>query len=214
VFELFLAEMIRRIVRQKAPRTWEVALGKGPNALLARTTMGARRISHFVALLRDEPPGFFDRAWPDEMADALTHVVRGLERDHGPASDAWAWGSVRTVTLPHFAGALPGLAQVFNVGPAPGDGDLTTIPQASVDYLDPTGNPLGIVSMRLVFDVGAWDDARIVLAGGVSGNPLSPHYADLFELWRDGKTARLLFSKQAVADATKDTLVLSPVDRR
>jgi penicillin amidase len=210
VFELFLAEMIRRIVRCKAPRTAELALGKGPNALLARTTMGTRRVSHFVTLLRTEPTGFFERSWHDEMADALAEVVRGLERDHGPNPERWAWGRVRPVTLHHYAGAIPGLDQVFNIGPAAVGGDLTTIPQASIDYLDPTGNPLGIVTMRMVMDVGAWDEMRIVLAAGVSGNPLSPHYRDMFEMWKKGECARMAFSEEAVRHAAVSTLSLVP----
>ena len=99
------------------------------------------------------------------------------------------------MTLKHFAGAIPLLGPVFNLGPAAVGGDLTTIPQASVDYLDPTGNPLGIVSMRMVIDVGAWDETRIVLAGGVSGNPISPHYADMYELWQKGEPARMPWSE-------------------
>jgi penicillin amidase len=210
VFELFLAEMIRRIVRCKAPRTADLALGKGPNALLARTTMGARRISHFVTLLRTEPAGFFERGWPHEMADALAEVVRGLERDHGPNPERWTWGRVRPVTLTHFVGAIPGLDRVFNLGPAAVGGDLTTIPQASVDYLDPTGNPLGIVSMRMVIDVGAWDEMRVVLAAGVSGNPLSPHYGDMFDLWRKGECVPMAFSADAVRRGAVETLTLAP----
>jgi penicillin amidase len=210
VFELFLAEMIRRIVEKKAPRTARIALGEGPNAMLARTTMGARRISHLVGLIRTTPPGFFAHPWPDEMADALAAAVRKLVAARGPDPSLWAWGKVRPVTLPHFAGAIPLLGRVFNVGPAAVGGDLTTIPQASVDYLDPTGNPLGIVSMRMVIDVGAWDETRLVLAGGVSGNPLSPHYADMFPLWQRGESVRMPWSEQAVRSAAVSELTLSP----
>jgi penicillin G amidase len=213
VFELFLAEMIRRVVQRKAPRTAKLALGEGPNAMLARTTLGARRISHLVALIRTEPPGFFDRPWPEEMADALGAAVRSLVAARGPDAERWAWGRVRPVTLKHFAGALPLLGRVFNLGPAEIGGDLTTIPQASVDYLDPTGNPLGIVSMRMVFDVGAWDETRLVLAGGVSGNPISPHYADMFALWQKGEPARMPWSEPAVRSAAVSELILSPSRR-
>jgi penicillin amidase len=210
VFELFLAEMIRRMVERKAPRTARLALGEGPNALLARTTMGARRISHLVGLIKTEPPGFFARSWPEEMADALAAAVRELTKRRGPDPERWAWGRVRPVTLPHFASAIPLVGRVFSVGPAEIGGDLTTIPQASVDYLDPTGNPLGIVVMRMVIDVGAWDDMRVVLAGGVSGNPLSPHYADQFELWRRGEAVRMPWSEQAVRAAAASELVIEP----
>jgi penicillin amidase len=210
VFELFVAEMVRRIVERKAPKSAEIALGLGPNAMLSHTTMGARRVSHFVSLMKAEAPGVFSRAWPDEMSDALATVVADLTRDHGEDPNAWAWGRVRTLTLPHFAGQIPGLGRVFNVGPVPIGGDVATIPQASVDFLEPTGNPLGIVAMRLVFDVGDWDETRVVLAGGESGNPMSPHYADLFELWQKGEYAKLAWSPEAVAKQAVETLKLEP----
>ena len=64
--------------------------------------------------------------------------------------------------------------------------------------------------MRLVIDVGSWDDARVVLAGGQSGNPLSPHYDDLLALWQKGESVPLRFSPEAVRDATREVLHLIP----
>jgi penicillin amidase len=59
-------------------------------------------------------------------------------------------------------------------------------------------------------DVGDWDRSRVVLAGGQSGNPLSPHYSDLFEVWRRGEAVPFAFSEAAVAAATVSTLELRP----
>ena len=41
-------------------------------------------------------------------------------------------------------------------------------------------------SVRLVMDVGAWDNSRAVNTPGQSGDPFSPHYRDLFPLWATG----------------------------
>ena len=54
--------------------------------------------------------------------------------------------------------------------------------QASALPSDPLGNPAFVATLRLVVDVGAWSASRFVVAGGQSGNPLSPHYADQFPL--------------------------------
>jgi len=64
--------------------------------------------------------------------------------------------------------------------------------------------------MRLVIDVGSWDDARVVLAGGQSGNPLSPHYDDLLALLPQGESVPLPFSPEAVRAATREVLRLMP----
>ena len=86
----------------------------------------------------------------------------------------------------------------------------STIPQASVGYAHPTGDPIGIVSMRLVIDVGAWDETRVVIAGGQSGNPLSPHYDDMIETWRRGEAVSLAWSPEAIDAAAVKTLRLVP----
>jgi penicillin amidase len=79
-----------------------------------------------------------------------------------------------------------------------------------VSWLHPTSDPIGIASMRLVIDVGNWDATRVVLAGGQSGNPFSPHYDDLFARWRRGETVPFVWSPEAVARAAKTTLTLVP----
>jgi penicillin amidase len=61
-----------------------------------------------------------------------------------------------------------------------------------------------------VIDLADPERSRFVLAGGQSGNPLSPHYRDLFDLWRRGDGVPIAWSEGAVAAATRSTLVLEP----
>ena len=42
-------------------------------------------------------------------------------------------------------------------------------------------------SVRIVLDIGNWDNSRAVNHPGQSGDPESPHYRDLAPLWSDGK---------------------------
>src|SRR5262245_13471348 len=42
-------------------------------------------------------------------------------------------------------------------------------------------------SVRIVLDVGHWDNSRAVNHPGQSGDPESPHYRDLAPLWSEGK---------------------------
>jgi penicillin G amidase len=210
VFELFLAEMVRRAAHAKAPKSAHWAMGEGINIVLPHSLFALRRVSHLSRLLREQPPGWFPRSWPDEMLAALECVIETLRRTRGPSRDAWAWGEVRPLWLRHLVGGVRPLDAVFNRGPIPIGGDATTIPQASVSWLHPTGDPIGIASMRLVIDVGNWDATRVVLAGGQSGNPLSPRYDDLLEPWQRGETVSLAWSREAVDRATRETLTLVP----
>jgi penicillin amidase len=84
------------------------------------------------------------------------------------------------------------------------------VSQAAVRPLDPFGDPGAIPNHRTVIDLGDLDASRYVLAGGQSGNPLSPHYADLFELWQRGEGVPIAWSPGAVAAAAVDVLELRP----
>ena len=41
--------------------------------------------------------------------------------------------------------------------------------------------------LRMILDFADLDRSRFIIAGGQSGNPLSPHYHDQVERWRDGR---------------------------
>ncbi len=40
---------------------------------------------------------------------------------------------------------------------------------------------------RAIYDLADLDRSHFMIATGQSGNPLSPHYSDLLERWRDGR---------------------------
>ena len=46
-------------------------------------------------------------------------------------------------------------------------------------------------TLRAVYDLADLDGSRFMIAGGQSGNPLSPFYGNLVEAWRDGRYVRL-----------------------
>jgi penicillin amidase len=209
VFELFFAEMMVRVVKAKAPRAWRAAIGEGVNVVLPHGMMALRRIEHLTRCLRDQPDGWFARGWPREIGDALDAVVRKLRERAGPKGD-WAWGTVRPVFLEHPVGDKKPMDRIFNLGPIAFGGDGTTIPQASVDFADPLGKVIGIPNLRTVIDVGNWKASRWVLAGGQSGNPCSPHYADMLGLWERGDGVCIAWSPEDVARAARSVLRLEP----
>ena len=66
-------------------------------------------------------------------------------------------------------------------------------------------------SVRVVIDVGNWDNSRAVNHPGQSGDPDSPHYRDLAQMWRNGEYFPLLYSQKAVENATEKRIKLVPV---
>jgi penicillin amidase len=215
VYEVFLAEMIVRVAKAKAPRSWRWVVGAGLSPITPYNFGAYRRTGHLIRLLREQPEGWFSRPWPEEVASALAHAVQTLAARTGSKdSSRWAWGAVRVLVMHHRiarAGALGrALAKVFNLGPIPCGGDADVINQAAVLPLMPLAPADNLPSLRAVFDVGAWENSRFVLPGGQSGNPLSPHYGDLFPLWQRGDGVPIAFTADEMKAAAIDTLDLRP----
>lgn len=211
VYEHFIAEIWGRIARAKAPRSSQWALGQGFATLLPLTTFALGRTSHVIDLVNRRPEGWFAQGWEREMEASLVDAVEKLTTAHGSDRARWGWGQIRRLTLKHPVGAIPALAPVFNRGPFDYGGDGSTIAQAGLTPLRPTGNPLAIASLRVAIEVGDWDNARFSLPGGQSGNPISPHYDDLLPLWLQGEGIPIPWSNTAVAAATRQTLLLEPL---
>jgi len=211
VYELFLAEMVGRIARAKAPRTFTVVLGEALGPIVPFNFLCYRRTGHLARLLREQPAGWFTRSWPEEIADVLATVVRRLRTEHGNDPSAWAFGRLRTLILHHPLSRKRWLAPFFNRGPFPFGGDADTINQGAVLPLAPLAPVDNIASLRMVIDVGAWSNSRFSLPGGQSGNPLSPHYDDLLPLWLRGDGVPIAWTDEEVRQATVHTLELMPL---
>jgi len=205
-------EMMVRMAKAKAPRGYEWVLGKRPAAMVRLNYFGHRRTAHLMRLLHEQPPGWFSRPWPEEMADALGRAVALLQKQYGKNPSGWGWGGLRPVVFPHPMGQRKALAPIFNLGPVPCGGDNDTIAQASIMPLEPLEPTENVPSLRVVMDVGTWGNSRFVLPGGQSGNPLSPHYADQFPLWQRGDGVPMAWSVEDVRQATTQTLILHPAD--
>lgn len=204
VFELFVSELAAIIARERAPRAWRAALGGGVGPAMPRTSLGAVTLSRLVARVRAGPDA------SAAIAAALSSAMRTLREVAGDDPAGWAWGSVRPLRLLHPLGVQRPLDRMLNVGPVPLGGDTNTVAQAGVLPLNPLRNPAAIPNLRTVIDLGDFERSGYVLAGGQSGNPLSPHYADLFALWRRGEGVPIPWSAGAVASATRDRLLLRP----
>lgn len=132
-----------------------------------------------------------------------------VQAEYGGGSGR-AWDRVHAITFEHPLAANSGWRSwVFSRGPVPVVGDGTTVMRVSWNRLRPfTG--WEAPSWRQLFDVGQWDEARVVLPAGQSGHLLSPHYFDQNELWRTGQYRTQPFSREAVLKAQKHRLVFVP----
>jgi penicillin amidase len=210
VFQFFVAQMCVRVARAKAPTAWQFALGAGRVGVVGGNLFADRRVAHLSRLLVERPDGWF-ASWPSEMEAALAHAVRELRKRGGPSPAYWAWGHLRMLRLEHpLFGNHKWLGPAFNRGPVPWGGDSNTVSQAGVKLSDPTEFTHNIANLRCVFDLADLAKSTFVLAGGQSGNPLSPHHADQFELWRVGESVVVPWAQEEVIRAATATLRLLP----
>ena len=205
VYEHFVSELAAAVARRSAPNSWRWALGAGFGDAVARTSFVARTVSQLVAALRNRRRG-------PMVTVALGRAVGTLRERFGTDQAAWAWGHVRPLRLRHPLGVRRPLDRILNLGPVALGGDANTVAQAGVRPLGPLANPAAIPNHRTVIDLADVERSRYVIAGGQSGNPLSPHYADLFELWQRGEGVPIPWSLEAVEAATVDRLALRPVE--
>ena len=97
----------------------------------------------------------------------------------------WSWGKLHTVSFEHPLASLgPAYAAAFNLGPVgrPGDGNTPNNTRHDDNFRQVHG-----ASYRQVFDLADWDRGTATSMPGQSGQPGSPHYADLLPLWAEGK---------------------------
>jgi penicillin amidase len=211
VYQGFSAAMTRRIAQARAPRAWPWAIGQGFGQIVPRTLFSTRAMGRLVRLLREQPLGWFSASsWETQVVESLAEATMALEQRYGTNPEDWRWGSLRPLTLEHPLGVRRPLDRIFNLGPIPIGGDSNTPMQASSGPMEPFGNPGFLANTRCVIDMGNLEASRFSLAGGQSGNPLSRHYGDLFELWQRGEGVPIAWAESEVTASTRDTLVLDP----
>jgi penicillin amidase len=209
LYEFFLSEINLLIIDVKAPQAKEWAQGKEMHPLIY-APLGKRQVSLISRLVREQPEGWLEGSWDDLIGRALESALNKLKTEYGSSPEKWVWGMIRPLTLTHPFGNHPLLGKVFNLGPYPWGGDTQTVAQAQRSLKIPTMNPTGIANMRMILDVGQWENNLFVLAGGQSGNPFSHHYDDQIPLWQRGEGLTLAWEESSIKDKAVATLQLEP----
>jgi penicillin amidase len=146
----------------------------------------------------------------DLLQAALTRTMKTIRREYGDSMLRWAWGKAHQVRFTHPLGAARLVGGFFNRSPLPIGGDATTPNQTRSALSLPPGLVQTIPVCRQIFEVGAWDRAQSVLAGGQSGHPFSRQYDDQIMMWREGVYHLMPWSREAVEKLAVYQLKLWP----
>lgn len=143
------------------------------------------------------------------LIDARHDLTRRVSKD--PAD--WSWGHVHRVAMRHQALGSDEVPEpvrwVFNEGPFPAPGSTSVVNAFSWRAAEGYGVTAG-PSMRMVVDLADLDASTWVDQAGTSGHPFHPHYGDQTETWLEGGTYPWPHSREAVVEAGRDTLTLTP----
>jgi penicillin amidase len=141
------------------------------------------------------------------LRDSLIAAIARLQTQLGELSQ-WRWGRLHTIYFPHPLSSLgEPFAKTFDLGPLPrpGDGLTPNATRHNSNFAQVNG-----ATYRHIFDLADWDRGIATSAPGQSGQPGSPHYADLLPLWAEGKYFPLVYSRAKVEAHTRHRLTLKP----
>jgi penicillin amidase len=144
------------------------------------------------------------------FAGTLRAAIAEMEQKQGTNWLQWSWGKLHTIEFNHPLGNVVDAetAKLWNLAPRPRAGGAFTVNANS--YPSATMKVTGGSSFRMALDVGNWDAALAFNVPGQSGDPRSPHYSDLFELWAKDTPFPLLYSRPAIEKATELKITLTP----
>jgi penicillin amidase len=120
----------------------------------------------------------------------------------------WRWGALHVADF-RAALPIPGRDAERRVGPLPVGGSAST-PMAMSPAAD--WHVAAGASVRLVMDVGAWDNSVAINTPGQSGDPASPHYRDLFPRWASGQYVPFPWSRAAVLREAERIIRVTPAN--
>lgn len=173
-------------------RAFRTAALRAGDAMAAEDVVGPE----FLAFLLH--PDGRGRAWCGGdacaaiLSSSLDEAVRDLSARYGGDPAAWRWGAAHVARFEHpLLRFVPGLGALTQLEIAtPGDGE--TLSRGS--FRDAGDTPFAHVhgaGLRAVFDLSDPDGALAMIGTGQSGHPLSDHWGDLLQRWRDGDVLRL-----------------------
>ena len=141
------------------------------------------------------------------LDDALVYLTEA----YGPDLASWRWGDAHQATHDHpVLGNIPLLRAFVNIRQSTSGGDDTLLRgRTSGTEPEPFLNVHG-AGYRGVYDFADPDSSVFIISTGQSGHPLSRHYDDLGDLWRQGEYIPMSLDPDLARAASVGTTHLTP----
>jgi len=145
------------------------------------------------------------------LLKSLTDADRELTAGFGSDISKWQWGKVHTYTFKHALGSVAPFKWLWNIGPFPFPGDISTVRPGF--FFDISRKPYEVTegsSMSHVIDFGDFDNAEFVISTGESERWLSPHYGDQTQIWMGVQCIPMWMDRQVIEKNMRAKLVFEP----
>ena len=143
------------------------------------------------------------------LATSLEQAVVELTKKLGSDMTRWQYGQDAyhhaLIRHPLSAAVRPDVRKQLDVGPTPRGGDSYTVTATGGGDNQVSGG-----SLKMIANLDDWDTSIALNNPGQSGDPASPHYRDLFELWSRGKYFPIFYTRSKVESVAERTVVLQP----
>ncbi|MFS2327854.1 penicillin acylase family protein [Brucella sp. H1_1004] len=125
----------------------------------------------------------------------------------GADATQWAWGTIHKLELRHPLQSLTD--RDWSLKSIALGGSSSTLNYATYRLHD--FSVVAGPSVRMIIDVGDWDNSLFVNNPGQSGVPGSHNYSNIHENWLNAKPVPLIYSAPAIARATQKKITLKPL---
>ncbi len=217
-YEVMRIHLLDLLLEGKVGQLVARVKGQSLSSAFPSSAFGAKATAALINLLEQETSWWFNDASGGQPRTrehllnlALQRTAVTLDDLIGKDPRKWAWGKVHQIEFEHLFGRRRFLRIFFNRGQYPVGGDEQTVWMTAGDLQLPFGLVHTTATYRQVLDVGDWDRSTAVLSTGQSGQPTSPHYADMIDLWREGDQHPMLWTRAAIEVEAEATLWLRPL---
>lgn len=143
------------------------------------------------------------------LVRSLDEAVAELTKRFGADMATWQWGQDAyhhaLIRHPLSAAVNESTRAKLDVGPAPRGGDGSTVSATGNGDNQTSGG-----SFKIIADTEDWDNSIGLNTPGQGGNPESPFYRNLFDLWAKGRYFPVAYSRQKVEGVTESVTELRP----
>lgn len=158
--------------------------------------------------------GWFDDITTDET-ETLEQISQStMKRTVALVGDK-SWGELQTLSMQHPLAIIPVIGSMLNLA-TPGEPYPGTPGSLNASFFSRTDSlsfrSLAAPSMRFLVDFADADQTSIVLPAGNSGNPMSDHFMDFHEMWKNNERWTVPFTKEKIIEQAASNLILQPMN--